>query len=85
MTIIEAMDARRSRRKYLTTPIEDAKAELLRASVARLNAESGLHMQLVLNNGDAFNDLRTNYGARRGVYQGKKPEPANLFGAGGRS
>ncbi len=54
MTIIEAMQARHSVRSYQDRPIpEDVKAAL-QAEVDACNAESGLHIQLVTDEKDAY-------------------------------
>ena len=48
MTIQEAIKARHSVRKYADKPIETAKVATLRSEIEKLNAESGLNVQLVL-------------------------------------
>ena len=48
MTLSEAIKARHSVRKYSDQPIETEKVALLRTELDKLNAESGLNMQLVL-------------------------------------
>ena len=47
MELIEAIKARHSVRKYTDQPIETAKIATLRAEAEKLNAESGLNIQLV--------------------------------------
>ena len=54
MTIQEAIRARHSVRKYTDRPIETEKATTLRAEMERLNAASGLNIQLVLDEPRAF-------------------------------
>ena len=48
MELIEAIKARHSVRKYMDKPIEVAKVATLRATVERINADTGLNIQLVL-------------------------------------
>ncbi len=45
--LLRLMRERHSVRTYLNKPIEDEKAQLIRAKVAELNAESGLHAQFM--------------------------------------
>ena len=54
MTLQEAIKARHSVRKYTDKPIESAKVATLRADIERANAESGLNIQLVLDEPKAF-------------------------------
>ena len=67
MDLIEAIKARHSVRKYLDKPIERAKAAQLRAEIDRVNAESGLNVQLVLNEPKAFSSGLWKYGQFSGV------------------
>ena len=67
MTLLEAIDIRRSRRKYLDTPIEPEAAEKLRALAEEYSALAGARIELVFDNGDAFNGLRKSYGMLSGV------------------
>ena len=67
MTLQNAIDIRRSRRKYLTTPIDAAIVEKLQALISEYNHKAGLNMQFVLNNGSAFGGLRKSYGMFTGV------------------
>lgn len=67
MTLLEAIDQRRSSRVYLPEEITAEKVETLLTVMEECNAESGLHIQLVLNNGDAFNGFRKSYGLFSGV------------------
>lgn len=48
MTILDAIKTRHAVRKYADKPIETAKVATLRSEIERLNAESGLNVQLVL-------------------------------------
>jgi len=68
MDLMEAIRLRHSVRRYTSQPIEDEKAATLRNAIARCNAESGLNIQLVLNEPRAFNGLFiSTYGQFSGV------------------
>lgn len=62
MTLIEAMEQRHSVRKYLDRKIGADTVSRLRAMIESVNAESGLHMQLVLNEPKAFRSGLIRYG-----------------------
>lgn len=66
MTLLEAIKARHSVRRYLDKPIEKEKADSLRENIDRLNAESGLRMQLVTDEKRAFTGFLS-YGKFSGV------------------
>lgn len=68
MELIEVIKARHSVRKYLDKPIEPAKADTLRAAIERINQESGMNIQLVLDEPRAFNGMFiSTYGQFSGV------------------
>jgi len=67
MTIQEAIKARHSVRKYADKPIETAKVATLRAEVEKQNAESGLSIQLVLEEPKCFSTGMWKYGQFSGV------------------
>ena len=67
MTVQEAIKARHSVRKYSETPIETAKVATLRAELEICNAESGLNIQLVLDEPKAFSTGMWKYGQFSGV------------------
>ena len=67
MTIQEAIVARHSVRKFADKPIETAKAASLRVEMEKLNAESGLNIQLVLDEPKAFSSGIWKYGQFSGV------------------
>ena len=54
MELIDAIKARHSVRKYSDKPIEVTKVAELRATVERINADTGLNIQLVLEEPKAF-------------------------------
>ena len=68
MELIEAIRCRHSVRRYTDRPIETEKAAALKTAIARCNAESGLNIQLVLDEPKAFNGLFiSTYGQFSGV------------------
>jgi len=68
MDILEAIRARHSVRKYVERPIGEAEADRLKAAVERINAESGLDIQLVRDEPKAFSGLFiSTYGQFSGV------------------
>ena len=67
MTLLEAIDARHSVRRYQTRPLEPEKKAALLAEVDRCNAESGLHIQLITDEPEAFTGALANYGHFTGV------------------
>ena len=67
MTLQEAIKARHSVRKYTDKPIESAKVATLRADIERANAESGLNIQLVMDEPKAFSTGMWRYGQFSGV------------------
>lgn len=67
MTLIEAIEYRRSRRKYLPTPIDRAASAELQGLIEKYNKIDGVDMRLVLNNGAAFSGIRKSYGMFAGV------------------
>lgn len=66
MGITEAMRARHSVRKYLNKPIEDEKAEILQKAIDEINAETGFHFALCLNEPEAFRGEKLHYGSFSG-------------------
>ena len=72
MELIEAIKARHSVRKYLDRPIEKAKVAQLREAVDTVNAESGLNVQLVLNEPKAFSSGLWKYGQFSGVLRDRR-------------
>ena len=67
MTLLEAMQARHSVRKYLDRPIEADTLQALTAEVERCNRESGLNIQLVTEEPEAFRGFLASYGMLKGV------------------
>jgi len=58
MTVTEATEIRRSRRKYLGTPIDPDVVSRLRELIAEYCKVGGIRMELVVNNGEAFKGFR---------------------------
>ena len=67
MTILDAIKTRHSVRKYADKPIETAKVATLRSEIERLNAESGLNIQLVLDEPKCFSTGLWKFGQFSGV------------------
>lgn len=68
MELIEAIQTRHSVRKYKDLPIEVDKLATLRGAIKEVNAESGLNVQLVVNEPKGFNGLFiSTYGQFSGV------------------
>lgn len=67
MDIIEAIEARHSVRNYKNIPIPAESLTTLRQDVETLNGESGLHIQLVVDEPKAFSGLMARYGKFSGV------------------
>jgi nitroreductase len=67
MNINEAIEVRSSRRVYTSKAIEAHMAEKLKKLISQINQESGLHLQLYINNGDAFSGLKMSYGMFKNV------------------
>lgn len=67
MELIEAMKARHSVRSYEEREIDGTVKEELLSFIEQCNRESGLHMQLVLNEPQAFDSFMAHYGKFSGV------------------
>lgn len=66
MTLIEAIEARHSVRKYKDEPIPEDILTVLRNRIREINDEAGLHIQLVTDEPKAFSGLMA-YGSFTGV------------------
>ena len=66
MTLLEAIEARHSVRKYKEDPIPEETLAILRTKVQEVNREAGLHVQLVTEEPKAFSGLMA-YGSFSGV------------------
>ena len=67
MEMKNAIELRKSRRHYTSEPISEEITESLQALVKEINRETGLHLQMVFNHGEAFSGLRRSYGLFSGV------------------
>lgn len=60
--VFKLMEERHSVRSYTDEPISDADAVALKDEIARCEAESGLHIKLVLDDSEAFDSTLAHYG-----------------------
>lgn len=67
MDIMEAIKQRHSVRSYLEKPLPESVIKRLEEEIARCNEEGHLHIQLVLNEDDAFDGFMAHYGKFSGV------------------
>ena len=67
MTEMEAILARHSVRRYTDRKIEGETLEQLRREIELCNEESGLHIQLILEEPEAFGSVFAHYGLFKGV------------------
>lgn len=62
MTLLEAINTRHSVRQYLDKPIEAEKIAALKEAADAINAESGLHLQIITDEPKAFSGFMAHYG-----------------------
>lgn len=62
MTLLEAMEARHSVRRFLSTPLTDETIHALEREIAVCNREGNLQIQLVTDAPDAFDSRLAHYG-----------------------
>ena len=62
MDLMEAMNKRHSVRSYTDKKIEGETLKALEEKISQVNQESGLNIQLVLNEPKAFNTKLAHYG-----------------------
>lgn len=67
MDLMEAVRARHSVRQYENTPLTQAQKTALQSEIDGINAESGLHIQLVTDEPKAFDGFMAHYGNFSGV------------------
>ncbi|GFP75784.1 nitroreductase family protein [Clostridium fungisolvens] len=67
MDILEAIEKRKSRRSYLSTPIAKDKIEKIESLISKYNEEGSISIQLIEDGSQAFNGLRKSYGMFSGV------------------
>lgn len=66
MTLLEAIDARHSVRRYISRPLEREAVDCLQAKIDESNSKGNLHIQLVLNERKGFSGMLA-YGSFSGV------------------
>ena len=66
MTNLELMQARHSVRQFLDKPLETETVKALQAEIDACNQESGLHIQLVTEEPEAFQAEKPSYGQFKG-------------------
>lgn len=67
MSWMELMEQRHSVRQYQALPIEAQKRAILDETVAQINQESGLHVQMIYDEPTCFRSLMAHYGKFSGV------------------
>ncbi|MBQ6622454.1 MAG: nitroreductase [Mogibacterium sp.] len=67
MELMEAIERRHSVRQYTEQPIEGETLERLQQAIALCNEAGGLHLQLILEEPEAFSGLKAKYGKFTGV------------------
>jgi len=67
MTLLEAVQERHSVRNYKDEPIAADLVDKLNEEIAKINKEQNLHIQLVLNEPEAFHANKPHYGQFSGV------------------
>ena len=67
MDIFEAMQKRHSVRSYTTQKIEEQVAAELKSYIEECNKKSGMHIQLCLNEPNAFDSFMAHYGSFKNV------------------
>jgi len=67
MNLLKAIEIRRSRRKFTGELIEPHTASALRELINEYNKAGNIRMELVINNGKAFNGFTKSYGMFSGV------------------
>ena len=67
MDLLQAMRERHSVRSYTNKPIEGEIKDMLHSFITQCNEESGLHIQLVLEEPNAFQGMMARYGKFSGV------------------
>lgn len=67
LTLNEAIEQRHSVRRYTDEPIEGEVLETLENLIREINEETGLHIQLIMNEPKAFDSMLARYGRFSGV------------------
>jgi nitroreductase len=67
MELLDAIRNRHAVRRFKDQPIDEATADAIKKTIERCNEESGLHIQLVLDEPKAFSNKLVTYGQFSGV------------------
>jgi nitroreductase len=67
MELMQAIEMRCSRRTYIDKPIDNEKVSKIEKLIEDVNKEGNLNLQLILNDGKAFQGIRKSYGLFTGV------------------
>lgn len=67
MDMMEAIRERHSVRQYTDREIEPDKREILEKEIGKINAESGLHIQIIFDEPKCFDTGMAHYGSFSGV------------------
>ena len=62
MTTLELMKARHSVRQFIDKPLDKSAVSVLNREIEICNKESGLHIQLITNEPEAFQAGKASYG-----------------------
>ena len=82
MTLLEAIDVRVSRRRYIDVPVDAKVTQKIEDLIAKYKKEGDVDCRLIIDNGDAFSGFRKNHGLLSGVknYVGLIDNPAKENG-----
>ena len=67
VTDLDAIGLRRSRRKYLSTPMTQRTVDYFKNEITKFNQDSGLSIFLLEDGSQAFNGITKSYGMLKGV------------------
>ena len=67
MDILEVMRERHSVRQYEDRAIEQEKRHVLNDWIAEINADTGLHIQILYDEPECFDSMMAHYGKFKGV------------------
>lgn len=67
MNLVDALNIRKSQRTYISTPLDLTTIQILENEIQKINEHTGLHIQLILNQGAAFKGFTRSYGLLKNV------------------
>jgi len=67
MDLVAAINLRRSRRRYISKTLNQDEINKIQILIKKYNQEANIRLELITNNGDAFNGLTRSYGMFSGV------------------